>query len=174
MHRITFVFALILAVAASPFVYAQETVSSLLPEQVDIIRTNCVDAQPTFLRVQQSDKTSRINRGYEYEMLSRLMIAFNSRAALNRINSPELLSITSDFEKAFKAFSETYTLYDDSISKLVRYKCQESPEAFYTLLLEARAHRQELNRRIVEIDTLLERYQMNLNAIKKVVNNNEQ
>lgn len=168
MYRTVLLLAIMLTVTVSPFVRAQEQ-GQPSTAQLNVIRANCVDAQPTFSRVQQSDKTSRINRGYEYEMLSRLMAAFNSRAALNRIDSPELLSITSDFEKAFKSFSEAYTKYDDNLSELIRIKCREMPEEFYATLREARQHREELSRRVGEMDELLTQYQANLDTIKKVV-----
>lgn len=165
MRRASIVLAIFLVVTSAPFVRAEE--QSLSDAHLNVIRANCVNAQPLFNRVQASDKTSRINRGYNYEMTLRLMVAFNSRAALNRIDSPDLLSVTSEYEKTFKSFSSLYIGYDENISQLAEFDCHGQPTSFYDLLETTREQRVGLNAYVDALDKLLLDYQHSVDAIKK-------
>lgn len=164
MPRAVVFVALVFAVIVGPFVRAEE--QPLSEAHLNVIRTNCISARPSFYRVQQSDKTARINRGYNYEMTLRLMVAFNSRAALNRVDSPNLLTITSDYEKKFKDFSALYTQYDENLSKLAKFDCREQPSAYYELLRQTRTQRVDLNTSVSAMDQLLADYQQAVNAVK--------
>jgi hypothetical protein len=165
MRRSSLIIALVVAVVAAPFVRAED--QPLSDEHLNVIRTNCINAQPSFYRVQQADKTARINRGYNYEMTLRLMVAFNSRAALNRVDSPDLLTITSNYERTLKEFTALYTQYDENLSELAEFSCREQPTAFYDLLRTTRDQRARLNVHVTDMDKRLNDYQKAVDAIKK-------
>ncbi len=165
MKRSGLVCALVVTLLASPFVSAQA--QPLSDAKLAAIQANCVSAQSGIVRLQQSEKPTRINRGYLYESILKLMVNFNSRVALNRIDAPELLSITSEYEKKLKDFSAAYTSYDDNLSNIGDIPCREQPTKFYDQLVEIRARRATLNSIINSLDGLLDRYQLNVTAITK-------
>lgn len=167
MKRIVIVAVLVLAVLASPLVRAEG--QSLDAAALDAIRTSCVNTQVNLQRLQQSDKPTRINRGYLYDTLLKLMANFNSRVAQNKIDSPELLSITSEYERQLKSFTATYTKYDESLSALTSMDCRANPERFSDTLATAQQLRSSLAQTVDALDTLLDRYQTNVDAVRKVV-----
>lgn len=168
-HTVTItILALVLLV--SPLARAEG--QSLDAKALDTIRTSCVTAQVNLQRLQQSEKPARINRGYLYDTLLKLMANLNSRVAQNKIDSPELLSITSEYERQLKSFVATYTKYDESLSALTSMDCRTDPAKFNDTLIQARQLRSSLSQTIDALDTLLDRYQTNVDAVRKVVEAN--
>lgn len=164
-----FVMLAVLAVTlvASPFARAEGT--SLDSTTLNLVRTNCATAQVSIKRVQEVDKPTRINRGYLYDSLLKLMVNFNSRVAQSRIDSPELLTITSDFEKQFKTFTSTYTKYDEGLSSLASMNCAANPQKFYDDLAAARGLRDSLNKSVNALDGLVDKYQESIDSVKQIV-----
>ena len=134
--------------------------------QINAIRANCSSAQVNLRRIQQSEKPTRINRGYLYESTLRLMVAFNTRVAQNKVDAQDMLTITSEFEKNFQDFSKLYSEYDDGLSGLIKLTCRDNPTGFYDQLEEARSQRNTLNNYTITLDQLLDQYQKNLDIIK--------
>lgn len=167
IQRTAIVTMLALAVLVSPLVRAEG--QPLDAAALDVIRTNCVNTQVNLQRLQQSEKPTRINRGYLYDTLLKLMANFNSRVAQNKIDSPELLSITSEYERQLKSFTATYTKYDESLSTLTSMDCRANPARFNDTLAQTRQLRSSLAQTIDALDTLLSRYQTNVDAVRKVV-----
>lgn len=167
MKRITVVALLVVVLLGSPLVRAEG--ESLDSVTLDAIRTNCVNAQVNIQRIQGADKPTRINRGYLYDTLLKLMVNLNSRIAQNKIDSPELLTITSEYEKQLKSFTSDYTSYDEGLSQLTSYDCQAHPAQFYTGLVEARQLRDSLNKAVISLDSLLDRYQEDVTSVKRIV-----
>jgi len=167
MKRLLIVLPVIVALIVSPLARAEG--DSLDNATLNAIRANCVNAQITIQRIQEADKPTRINRGYLYETLSKLMANFNSRVAQNKIDSPELLSISSDYEKQLKTFTSDYTKYDEGLSALTALDCQADPAKFYSDLVQARQLRSSLNNSVNKLNTLLDHYQSNVNTVKKIV-----
>lgn len=164
MKRILPLAALMLVLLATPFVRAE---GSLSDAELEAIRTNCVDAQIALQHVQESDKLTRINRGYRYEAILRLMASFNSRVAENKINAPELITIASDYQKTWDSFRTEYTEYDDAIAALSQMDCKGEPTTFNDKLDVLREKRNGLSNRVKEFDTLLDKYQTGVDTVKQ-------
>lgn len=163
MKRSVVILAALLVVVTGPFVRAE---GSLSDAELDAIRTNCVDAQITLQRVQDSDKLTRINRGYRYEALLKLMTSFNSRVAENKIDAPDLISIASEYQKNWDSFRAEYSDYDDALTALTELDCRAEPTTFHDQLVALREKRVNLANRVKEFDGLLDRYQTGVDAVK--------
>lgn len=166
MKYLTSSLCLVLIIATAPTVRA---VDSLTDAQLNAIVANCVDAQISLQRVQQADKPTRINRGYLYDTLLKLMVNFNTRAAQNRIDSPDLLSVASKFEQEVKQFTQTYTAYDDAVTAIGSISCKESPTDFYDQLVRIRTQRAQLNKSVTTLDSYLDTYAQSVKYVRETV-----
>lgn len=146
----------IFVLVASPAVSAESV--PLSDAQLNTILANCAVAQVSLGRVQQSDKPVRINRGYRYDTLLKLMVKFNTRAAQSRLDAPGLLTTTSSYEKEIRDFTQTYTEYDDTLSDIQKMNCKEIPTDFYDKLTLAREKRMQLEGHVIKLDILLDEY----------------
>lgn len=164
MKKLVPILALLLVLVAIPFVRAE---GSLSDAELDAIRTNCVDAQIALQHVGESDRLTRINRGYRYEAILTLMTNFNSRVAENKINAPELITIASDYQKAWSSFRSEYIEYDDAIASLSKMDCKAEPTTFNDQLNALREKRTSLSNRVKEFDALLDKYQTGVNDVKQ-------
>lgn len=164
MKRTIGLVAVIVAVLVSPLVRAE---GSLTDAQLRAIEANCVDAQINIQRVQEADKLTRINRGYLYDSTLKLMVNFNSRVAQNKLDAPELISITSSFTKTLDDFRATFTTYDDTLTQLTHLECYKQPTTFNDILTSARESRKVLSMHIRDFELLLNRYQTTLDGIKQ-------
>ncbi len=167
MKRKILLLSMLVVVVASPFVRADTTPPS--EAQVEVIRANCSSAQIGIQRFQQSEKLTRINRGYLYESTLKLMVKFNSRVALNKIDAPELLTLTSDFEKKLKVFTALYTEYDDGLSDVVKQGCRDQPVDFYNKLIFTREKRSELATQVQLLAGLLDSYQAVIDKVNLLI-----
>lgn len=163
MKRVIPLVALAIVVLASPFARAE---GSLSDAQLEAIRTNCVDAQISLQHAQGADKLTRINRGYRYEAILKLMASFNSRVAENKIDAPELITIASDYQKTWESFRSEYSEYDDAMTALIQVDCKTEPTTFNDQLVALRGKRTGLNNRVNEFETLLNEYQTGVDTIK--------
>lgn len=164
MKRFLPIVFILLAIVATPFARAE---GSLSDAELEAIRTNCVDAQIALQHVQESDKLTRINRGYRYEAILKLMASFNSRVAENKINAPELITIASDYQQTWDSFRTEYTEYDDAIAALSKMNCKSEPTTFNDKLDALREKRTGLNERVQEFDALLDKYQAGVDLVKQ-------
>ena len=164
MKRVVPVIAVVLALLSTPFVRAE---GSLSDAQLDAIRTNCVNAQISLHHVQESDKLTRINRGYRYESMLKLMTSFNSRVAENKVDAPDLISIASEYQRTWDSFRTEYSNYDDAMTALTQIDCKNEPTTFNDQLVALRIKRTGLNSRVKEFDTLLDKYQTGVNDVRQ-------
>lgn len=148
---------------AAPFVRA-ETVP-LTDAKLQAVQDRCQNIQNRLVDTQQSDKLARINRGHVYETTLQLLVNFNARVISNKVDAPELLTITGDYQTERKKFSELYTKYDDSVTALLAMDCKPQPTEFYEKLTEVRTQRGQLNASVVAIDSLIEKYD---NVVKSI------
>lgn len=162
--RTVVVVGVLAVLSVAPMVYAE---GSLSDDRLNAIRTNCVQAQISIQRVQESDKLTRINRGYRYESILKLMTSFNSRVAENKIDAPALITIVSDYQKNWDAFRDDYSNYDDALTKIARMDCKSQPTTFNDQLLMLREKRDGLNGRVKQFDVLLDKYQSGIDEIKQ-------
>lgn len=164
MKKLVPLLAILLILVAVPFVRAEGSLSDV---ELEAIRTNCVDAQIALQHVQESDKLTRINRGYRYEAVLSLMASFNSRVAENKIKAPDLITIASDYQDAWDSFRTEYTDYDDAIATLSKMNCEAEPTTFNDRLTVLREKRAVLSDRVKEFDALLDKYQAGVDAVKQ-------
>ncbi len=167
MKRFVLTFSIVAAVVVSPFVRAEE--QSLSDEQLNAIVANCTTAQVALRRVQQSDKPVRINRGYQYDSLLKLMTSLNTRAAGNRLDVPDLLTATSQFEEKIKQFTQQYTDYDRALSHVQTMSCRETPTDFYDRLSDLRSDREALHKSVGEMEELLNTYAKSVQLVRMQV-----
>lgn len=163
MKRALPLIAVLLALLASPLVRAE---GSLSDAELEAIRTNCVDAQISLQHAQSADKLTRINRGYRYEAILKLMASFNSRVAENKIDAPGLITIASDYQKTWDSFRSEYSAYDDAMTLLIQVDCKTEPTSFNDQLVGLRQKRIDLNNRVNEFETLLNKYQEGVDKVK--------
>lgn len=161
IKKITLLGLASLLVATTLFspVNAQEATENILTEQkVSIIRANCQAAQGILQRVQRNDIVTRTNRGRSYEATLTLMAAFNSRAALNKINEPRLVQATAQLQSKFVEFYDHYTKHQNDLKAVLAIKCKEKPEEFYQLLTTARSSRIRLKSDVDQMSVLIKDY----------------
>lgn len=148
----------------APFARAE---GSLPDAELDAIRSNCITAQIGLQHVQESDKLTRINRGFRYESILRLMANFNSRVAQNKLNAPDLISVTSEYQKGWDEFRALYTEYDDELTVLIGMECRNEPTTFNDRLVKLREKRVKLNDGVVTFDGLFDKYQQGVDVLKQ-------
>lgn len=156
--RITIaVFAMFVAVSGLALPMAAQS-AELSPEKLEIIRTNCRAAQSSIQRTQKSDIVTRTNRGRSYEYILQLMASLNSRIALNKLNQPRMVAVTSELQTKFNQFYGHYTEYEAGVDQILRQRCNENPAEFYKSLQELRVKRAQLTQDITEMRQLIDEY----------------
>lgn len=163
MKRAGLLIATALVVLVSPFVSAAEPLDDA---RVEVIRQNCETAQVSMQRVLRSDAATRINRGRVYEETTKLMAAFNSRAAINRYNVPQLVQATADFDKNFLEFKLSYITYDIGMKEALRIKCRDQPVTFYDALTKVREERVRLSQHVNGLSAALAAYDEGLEVVR--------
>lgn len=167
-RRLFAVLATLLVLFSAPTVSAEG--QSLSDTQIELIRQNCVTAQSSMQRLEQSEAVVRRNRGVGYESTLRLMAALNSRIAFNKLSAPELSTITANVEKKRAEFTENYISYNNSFTTTMKLpRCREQPVTFYDYLTQTRDLRTKLSSSIDDIDRLLDSYQKELDKLKTSV-----
>lgn len=126
---------------------------------IERIRTNCGQAQATLNQLHASDALLRVNRGRLYESIStKLMTPFNSRVALNKLDSLNLPGITSRYDRELMAFRQNYQHYEESMSKTLKLDCTKQPVAFYDSVAETREKRMRTHESVVKLNKTIQDY----------------
>lgn len=117
-------------------------------EHIARIKANCSAAKVTISRLHASDALLRVNRGQLFESIStKLMVPFNSRVALNQLDSGKLVSITSVYGKELDGFRTDYQHYEEAMSQLLQLDCEKQPVAFYDAVASVRTKRAAVHTR---------------------------
>jgi hypothetical protein len=131
---------------AATVAHAQET--PMTEEHIARIKANCVEAKSTMNRLHASDALLRVNRGQLFESIStKLMAPFNSRVAINQLDSGKLVSITSVYGKELDGFRTDYQQYEEAMSHVLQLDCTKQPVAFYDGVADARKKRDAVHAR---------------------------
>lgn len=150
--------ALLSALTLHAVVSAQET-APMTEEHIERIRRNCVKAQTSLNQLHASDALLRVNRGQLYESIStKLMVPFNSRIALNRLDSRGLPAIASQYEKQLAAFRLNYQQYEETMSATLKLDCTKQPVAFYDSVNDTRTKRYLVHTSTTELHQTIEAY----------------
>jgi hypothetical protein len=127
------------------------------------IAANCQQAQSTLRQIQKTDAVARINRGRAYsDILNDLLFTMNARLANNRLPTPHLSEITSEFQARLTNFRGNYDHYDDSLNAASGHNCVDNPAEFYEKLEKARTDRATVASDIERLDQLTRDYQTEL------------
>ncbi len=153
-------------VISSP-VLAQELAQPSDTTVVDNLRTRCDDIQSSLRRLHTSDALLRVNVGQTYNTLSaRLMARLNSRLALNRIDSRELVDISGKFDQLRGDFASDYNTYESSFSALLKIDCKQKPVEFYAKLLSTRDARLKLAETVKQMNGSISDYRVAAEKVK--------
>lgn len=152
----------------SPRVAAQEIILQTGDTPVDRLRANCASVQSTLSRLHTSDTLLRVNTGQRYnDISSRLMARFNSRLAINRIDSTKLVEISSRFEKEIGVFTENYSDYESLLSSMMKVSCKNNPTGFYAKLLSTRDARHKLSVSVDSMNDSINEYRMAVEQLRQ-------
>lgn len=142
---------------AAQTAHAQST--TLTPEQIEHIRSNCVTIKSTLNQLHASDALLRVNRGQVYEsMASKLMDPFNSRLSNNRLDSKATSVVTASYRSALDSFRADYKSYEEKLSQAIRIDCSSDPEKFYTTIEQARVLRTKVHEDVGKLHRLIDDY----------------
>lgn len=147
-------------------VTAQNSTAQLTPAQIESVRSNCVTAQVALQRLRDSDLTARTIRGRSYNDINLLMRAFNSRVALNAINAPDLIAVPATFDTTYRSFYDHYTSYATALTEVLNIRCEDDPVRFYTEYLQAEQQREEVEKDVADLQTLISNYEAGLVRLK--------
>lgn len=146
---------------------AQQTPPSLSPEHQKKIEQNCVAAQVSMQRTQASDAVARTLRGREYEDISKLMTAFNSRVASNRLSIPGLSENLATLSRISKNdFFNNYTAYANAIDAAIKLDCKNNPAEFYEQVISVRSMRAALKADVDRMAQTIEAYKKSVNEFR--------
>jgi hypothetical protein len=137
--------------------HAQST--SLTPDQIERIRSNCTTIKSTLNQLHASDALLRVNRGQVYEsMASKLMDPFNSRLNNNRLDAKATSVVTTSYRTALDAFRNDYKAYEEKLSSAIRMDCISQPELFYNTIEEARLNRSKVHDDVLKLHRYIDDY----------------
>lgn len=131
----------------------------------DVIHTNCPAAQVVLNGLEKSDAALRINRGRVYNDVANLFYAMNSRLSTNKMSSPKLAEITTNFAKSLEKFRNGYNEYDDDLNDLIHMDCRKQPLEFYSKLETFRDKRKKFNDNVQYLDQLILDYKSEFNKL---------
>lgn len=142
---------------ATQTAHAQST--TLTPEQVEHIRSNCVTTKSTLNQLHASDALLRVNRGQVYEsMVSKLMDPFNSRLSNNRLDAKATSLVTSGYRTALDSFRADYKSYEEKLSQAIRIDCANDTEKFYYAIEDARVLRTKVHDDVLKLHRYIDDY----------------
>ena|SRR5687767_1940443 len=123
--------------------------------QEALITERCSLIKQTLDKQRRRDLVSRINRGREYQNLIDQQQALTDRIRNNGMDHVAFEQKLADLKNAFDAFRNSYTLYDDAFSDLLKVDCKKDSSDFLTQLINVRLLRQEVGTKTVQIADIL-------------------
>lgn len=178
MKRLVFlvVASLLVVGGTATAVRAQQAPASppMTDAMVAHIRDVCVQSQASLSRLHASDALLRVNQGQALESIStRLMTPFNSRMALNQLDSGTMASITSGFVDQLDKFRTDYQAYEEVMNRATQMDCVKQPVAFYDAVNEARTKRGVVHERMVAMQKAITDYKAAFEAFSTTFKGNK-
>lgn len=137
-----------------------QTQQSLSEAHRQRIIASCTSAQASLSQLHRSDASIRFSQGRLYEFVSsKLMAHMNSRLALNKLDSAQLVDIVVKYEKSVDAFREAYRQYEVQLSTVLKIDCTTRPDEFYYGVLDAQTKRLTVNTIVRQLISYAEQYQ---------------
>lgn len=145
-------------------------------EHLEKIRQNCVTAQVTMQRVQQSDLATRINFGRAYDsLMTKLMEPLNSRMVASRATiAPALAEKTTELEVSVETFRDHYVEYTTTLNGAIRTDCQKNPAQFYATTQRSKELRTQLANDIKMLKQVTSSYQKDVSDYAETLENEGQ
>lgn len=155
--------------------YAADPEDIITDAQIQTIRTHCTDLLATLNRLQRADLLLRYDRGQLYRSTAdKLMVPLNQRIASNQLDGSDLLAITAKFNDEYQVFTNSYSVYDTSLSVVLAIDCTKQPTTFYDKLAIARNERSKLHDSSGKLIALAKQYRTQFDTFKTgVVTNNK-
>lgn len=145
-----------------------EGTAPMTEAHIERIRNNCIEAQSTLSQLHASDALLRVNRGQVYESIStKLMAPFNSRITLNKLDSVNLVTITTTYERQLSEFRANYQQYEEAMSSTLKLNCTNQPVAFYDSVADTRAKRKKVNESTLTLQKTIGDYKNEFEAFAK-------
>ena len=158
-------FATIILAGGVARVSAEET--PLTAEQIEQIRSNCVQTKNTLNRLHASDALLRVTMGQIYESISvKLMVGFNARVANNNLNASELVATASTFNSTLDIFRTDYIAYEEQLARAIAVDCTKQPVSFYDAVASARLRRSTVRQDVVSLNSYLDIYGTAVDKLK--------
>ncbi len=169
MYRATLIIATTLVLLVGPVVRAEDQSSLFLTDdQINQIRSNCLDVQSTLQRIHSADALARFNLGQQYNIISTKLIApMNGRVALNKLDGVAMAQTSVDFNHEIDQFSSMYQQYEETMQRALQINCKDQPVSFFDTLNLARDHRAAVRASVDKINKLLKQYRAQFEALRK-------
>ena len=157
-----------IGVVLAPIVRAQEMTIQTDDSTINRVREQCDTLTTTLRRIHTNDALLRVNIGQAYSGLSsQFMARLNSRLALNRIDSTNLMNTTNLFEEQRSEFTKSYTRYEATLASLLKIDCRSEPVKFYAGLLAARDERAKLSSITQSLNGYVREYQVSVEDLQQ-------
>jgi hypothetical protein len=167
MIALVMTLALFGTISVGTAVKAEET-APMTETHIERIRSNCISAQSLLNQLHTSDALLRVDRGQLYELIStKRMAPFNSRVALNQLDSIGLPALALQYEQQLGIFRSNYQQYEEAMSKTLKINCTNQPVAFYDSLVDARTKRKLTHNSTVELNKLIQSYKAEFEVFAK-------
>jgi len=139
--------------------HTSATAEDLSPEQIKLVKLNCISAKSSLTQLHASDALLRVNRGQVYEsMASKLMDNFNTRLNNNSLDSKAMTTVTSNYRTALNTFRSDYIAYEEKLSAALRVDCNAQPNTFYATVQDARKLRDTVHQDVARLHRLIDDY----------------
>lgn len=123
------------------------------------IVAKCTSVKSSLRQLHRSDASLRVNRGQLYEFVgTKLMTRLNSRLVTNRLDASMLVGTTVRYDKALAEFRTAYRFYEEQLSALLRIDCTRQPETFYYSVVDVRAKRAEVRKKVSDLSRIMGDY----------------
>ena len=164
MNKLACFFATVLALAPINSAFAED-VNEI---QKGLISTNCGSIKMQLEKVQKEDAKNRVHLGAQYEtILTNLMINLNLRLVKNNRPNATLTEQQTKFTDRRDRFKNDYVKYSQELDKLIDMNCKDEPQTFYNQLVRVRAKREEVNKDIAKLNTLVEEHYSTIINLRK-------
>jgi len=131
----------------------------LTPDQVEMVKSNCVSVKNSLNQLHASDALLRVNRGQMYEsMATKLMDNFNNRLGLNSLDNKAMTTVTTSYRTALNNFRADYIAYEEKLSAAIKIDCTAQPNSFYNTVQEARKLRDTVHQDVLKLHRLIDDY----------------
>lgn len=148
--------------------HAQEAPAPMTEAHIQRIKASCVQARANLYQLHASDGLLRVNRGELFQSLTnKMMVPFNSRVALNQLDSGKLVSITSQYGEELDQFVSTYRAYEEAMTDVLELDCTKQPVAFYDGVADARKKRQQVHTHAEALRKLAREYRDAFNVFAR-------